>query len=112
MSDYIYKSDAGTLIHRLGGVAGTRRHGQREQQTKPYDRVWRRLRLAVLSADPLCAYCAREGRTTLARVVDHIVPVREAPERRLDPSNLQPLCVRCHVSVKAREEKGRVAGRG
>ena len=91
--------------HKPAGVAGTRRHGQREQQTKPYDRVWRRLRLAVLSTNPLCAYCEREGRTTLARVVDHIVPVRLAPERRLDPSNLQPLCTRCHVSIKAREER-------
>ena len=90
--------------HKPASVAGTRRHGD-SQRDKPYDRVWRRLRLAVLSADPLCAYCAREGRTTLARVVDHIVPVRLAPHRRLDPSNLQPLCTRCHVSIKAREER-------
>lgn len=44
------------------------------------------------------------GRVTAATVVDHIVPVREAPDRRLDPDNLQPLCKHCHDSLKAQQE--------
>lgn len=31
-----------------------------------------------------------------AQTADHIIPIREAPERRLDPTNLQPLCLPCH----------------
>lgn len=39
-----------------------------------------------------------------AEVVDHIEPVRANPLRAFDTTNLQPLCKRCHDSVKQREE--------
>jgi 5-methylcytosine-specific restriction endonuclease McrA len=44
------------------------------------------------------------GTRTLATDVDHVTPIREAPGRRLDPENLQPLCKSCH-SVKTGKEK-------
>lgn len=33
---------------------------------------------------------------TIANTVHHIVPVRVNPTRKLDPSNLESICVRCH----------------
>lgn len=70
----------------------------------PYDRKWQRLRAVHLRAEPLCRMCADEGRAVPATVVDHVVPVRAARDRRLDPANLQSLCDFHHSAVKQREE--------
>ena len=83
-------------------------------RARGYDRDWERLRRWHLNQEPLCRYCKEAGRVTPGSVVDHIVPIREAPERRLDPSNLQTLCAgkgtpQCHNTIKAAEERG--AGR-
>jgi 5-methylcytosine-specific restriction enzyme A len=57
-----------------------------------YDHDWFRLRAIVLRDEPYCRFCAARGVTTRASIVDHIESIRMAPERRLDPDNLQPLC--------------------
>jgi 5-methylcytosine-specific restriction endonuclease McrA len=49
------------------------------------------LRAAFLRAHPDCASCGG-----MATLVDHIESVREHPEKRLDPSNLQSMCFKCH----------------
>ena len=56
----------------------------------------RKLARRVLREEPLCRSCRADGRVERARLVDHIVPVRQAPELRLVRSNLQPLCRPCH----------------
>jgi len=60
---------------------------------------WRKVRQAHISRHPFC-WCGEK-----AVDVDHIVPRRIAPERRLDPSNLQSLCKRHHSGAKQREER-------
>jgi 5-methylcytosine-specific restriction protein A len=64
-----------------------------------YDAAWLRLRAWFLQQPEhvLCRICQRAGRVTVAKEVDHIVPFvgRDDP-RRLDVTNLQPLCVECH----------------
>lgn len=72
--------------------------------SRGYDAAWRRLRRIILANEPLCRYCAEVGVTTLAAHVDHIVPISQRPDLRLDPANLQPLCEYHHNVVKAREE--------
>jgi 5-methylcytosine-specific restriction enzyme A len=67
---------------------------------------WQRLRAAHLSKEPWCRYCASVGVTTVATVVDHVIPVREARDRAFDPDNLQSLCDSCHSSAKQREDAG------
>jgi len=67
----------------------------------PFDRfygssLWRNLRDAVLRDEPLCRTCRAEARTVVATVVDHVIPIMVAWPRRLDPTNLQPLCRTCH----------------
>ena len=64
-----------------------------------YDPEWRRLRRAFLMANPWCHACKRE----LACEVDHRVPIRTAPDRRLDWSNLQSLFRPCHSRKTASE---------
>jgi 5-methylcytosine-specific restriction protein A len=61
-----------------------------------YDRAWQRLRRSFLHANPLCLFCDQAGRVKAAEVVDHIEPIRVAPSRRLDPTNLRSLCKSCH----------------
>jgi 5-methylcytosine-specific restriction protein A len=61
----------------------------------------------VLADEPLCRFCAEQGRVTAARDVDHIVPIVQRPDLRLDRSNLRPLCQPCHASLTARGEQFR-----
>lgn len=71
--------------------------------SRGYDADWRRLREVILAEEPLCRRCADMDAVTAATMVDHIVPIEIAPERRLDPDNLQPLCERCH-RIKTAED--------
>jgi len=64
---------------------------------------WKRRRLDQLTREPLCCYCEREGRTTLAEVADHIKPHREDYDRFWFGA-LQSLCWSCHSGTKQREE--------
>jgi 5-methylcytosine-specific restriction endonuclease McrA len=74
------------------------RHSERITRT----RRWKALRLQALRRDGwACVQCG--ARTGLE--VDHIEPVRAAPERAFDLDNLQTLCGRCHAR-KTRLEVG------
>jgi 5-methylcytosine-specific restriction enzyme A len=64
--------------------------------SRGYDNDWRRLRDRVLAERPLCVMCEAEGRIEPATVGDHIVPIKVDPSRRLDPSNVRPLCKAHH----------------
>lgn len=68
-----------------------------------YDWAWQKRRAAHLRAYPLCVFCERDQRTTLATVADHITPHRGDPVLFKGP--IQSLCKTCHDSVKQRLEK-------
>lgn len=54
---------------------------------------WRALRLEALRRDGwACVQCGARGRLE----VDHVQPVRDAPELAFELSNLQALCPGCH----------------
>ena len=72
-----------------------------------YNAMWQRCRLLFLGENPLCVYCLRQDRTTVADVVDHIVPHKGSTELFWDTDNWQSLCATCHNTVKAQEE-GRI----
>ena len=57
---------------------------------------WKALRRAYRASHPLCETCLTEGRETPTQQIDHVVPVRDAPDRALDETNLRALCVSCH----------------
>lgn len=60
----------------------------------PYDRDWFKLRAKFLRAFPTCRVCSAPSHH-----VDHIVTIRQAPERRLDWGNLQALCATHHMQL-------------
>jgi 5-methylcytosine-specific restriction enzyme A len=59
----------------------------------------------VLAEEPLCRYCAAQGRVEPAVVVDHIVSVQVDPDRAFERSNLQPLCKSHHDSAKRQQDQ-------
>lgn len=67
--------------------------------------AWRELRALKIEQSPLCEECQRKGITTLAQVVDHIVPISKGGAK-LDIENLQSLCNPCHNSKSGKEAHG------
>jgi len=64
---------------------------------------WKRVRFLVKRRDGW--RCVKCGATGVRLEVDHIRPIRDAPELAYDMGNLQSLCVPCH-SRKTRLETG------
>ena len=84
-------------------VARTRENrGNRHE--RGYDYEWTKTSEAHLRQSPLCVECDRKGRTVLADVVDHKIPIRWRPDLRLDPKNHWALCTACHNGFKRRLE--------
>lgn len=71
-----------------------------------YDRGWRRVRLRVLTDEPLCRMCKAEGRVRPANEVDHI----DGDSRHNARANLRPLCKSCH-SRRTMRDQGPNSGR-
>ncbi|MBD2840769.1 HNH endonuclease [Erythrobacter rubeus] len=64
------------------------------------DPRWPALRIAAKRRDGwACIQCGSKHRLE----VDHIVPVRDAPERAFDLENLQTLCCSCHARKTKKE---------
>ena len=91
------------LVHRDYGRA---RRGFDAEVGFYQSRQWRLVRAAFLREHPLCGACSERGGLVPARVVDHVVPVKDGGAR-FDRANLQPLCVSCHNHKTARETAGR-----
>ena len=81
------------------------RPGMRSEE--PY----RSKRLFFLRIHPLCRPCAASGFTVAAAEIDHIVPVKQAPDRFLDRSNWQPICRPCLSGRPQDGERGHGGGR-
>lgn len=75
-----------------------------------YDYKWQKAREQYLRDNPLCVYCARQGRTAAANIVDHIIAHRGDKDLFWDQANWQSLCKPCHDSVKQAEEAAGLAG--
>jgi 5-methylcytosine-specific restriction endonuclease McrA len=84
------------------------------REKRGYGYRWRLARLHYLARNPLCRLCLQLGRTTAASVVDHIVKHHGPRDPLLwDRSNWQPLCKRCHDSVKQKFDRtGRIIAYG
>jgi len=70
-----------------------------------YDSRWQRFRAVYIQHNPLCRRCKAKGRITATKEVHHIVPLRDAPERKYDTDNLEPLCKSCHSKATRKERK-------
>ena len=90
----------------------------REYQQLIHTNKWLRLRREILTAQPLCNRCSKDGYITSATEVHHVRPVEDAftyserKQRMYDPHNLVALCHDCHVKVHtAMGRSGKVATR-
>ena len=72
---------------------------QRDEKLQKFYQAtaWRKLRNRKIKADPLCEKCKEQGRTKVAKEVDHIVPIKVNWNLRLSYDNLQSLCPPCHA---------------
>ena len=83
--------------------ADDRRRG--DSTKRGYDQRWAKARLAFLSVNQLCLMCSRDGVTTAATVVDHIMPHKGDHGLFWDENNWQPLC-KYHHDRKTAEHDG------
>lgn len=67
-----------------------------------YDAAHRRLRAAVLARDGYVCQLKLVCEGAFATEMDHIVPIEEAPARRLDDSNCQAACKACNSAKRNR----------
>ena len=68
---------------------------------------WQKIRKAHITEHPLCEMCLQQGKTTLAKVVDHITPHR-GNEVLFYSGPFQSLCYAHHNSTKQKMEKREV----
>lgn len=88
------------------------KHTRNKEHSKFYNSTeWRQLRKVVMERNGgLCTKCAQLDIITQADVVDHIISITEDYSKRLDITNLQPLCHSHHNQKTADEENSQ--GRG
>ena len=78
-------------------TAGNQRPAHKQTtRERGYGYDWQQFRKVFLAQHPLCVDCMEQGRATEAEELHHVVKIIDAPERRLDPSNVMPLCSECH----------------
>jgi 5-methylcytosine-specific restriction enzyme A len=99
-------------IHKPAGML-SRPEQQREYNqhrgsaySRGYDHSWRKLRDRFVRQHPLCSRCETAGRIVAATMVDHVIPIAIAPDRRLDETNMNSLCDQCHA-LKSAEDVAR-----
>lgn len=83
------------------------RYVRDKESSKFYkSKSWKKTREQVLIRDKgLCQSCLKNKRITMASIVDHIIPLKIAWEKRLDMNNLQSLCQSCHNQKTAEDKK-------
>lgn len=79
-----------------------RERGQRADR-KLYTYRWAQASKRFLARHPLCVICLALGRTSAAKVTDHIVPHRGDEGLFWDRTNWQPLCKPCHDEKSGKE---------
>lgn len=65
-----------------------------------YDAEWQAFRREIIKKFPACEVCGSTHRLN----VDHIVSVRDAPDRRLDETNVRVLCQTHHSRRTAKDQ--------
>ncbi len=87
--------------HKRLVAARYNRYERTPEMKQRYNGVWPAVRRRYITAHPLCEMCLREGRTTAAQEVHHIVPLADGGTH--DEDNLMALCKSCHSRITALE---------
>lgn len=98
--------------HRRGGMPRKIEYerSRRSARHRGYNRAWELEAARYLRQSPLCRYCALDGRTTVASVVDHLYPHRGDQSVFWFRQWWISSCRSCHSGFKqAVERQGRAA---
>ena len=79
--------------------------------SRGYGHKWQKARAGYLMRHPLCVCCLANGRTTIARVVDHVVPHEGDMAVFWRSEDWQALCDDCNQRIKQPIELRYKAGR-
>jgi 5-methylcytosine-specific restriction endonuclease McrA len=66
---------------------------------------WQTLRARYLTHHPVCEFCEKKNKTSLAKVVHHVIPIEDAKDISMmealafDENNLMALCEKCHEEI-------------
>ncbi|MCV0428380.1 MAG: HNH endonuclease [Roseibium sp.] len=72
----------------------------------PYNTaLWQKLRRRKLAAAPVCHPCWLRGEVTLAKAVDHIVPISDGGNPFPPLDGLMSMCERCHNEKTAANDR-------
>jgi 5-methylcytosine-specific restriction protein A len=87
-----------------------RRRARKVYSNDPFyqSKEWKALRTYHIETHPYCVKCWVVGVVRPAKVVDHIIPIRNAPHLRLSRDNLQSMCVPHHNQKTMNETRARV----
>jgi len=61
--------------------------------------AYKRAMSAKLAADP---WCQAPNCNAPATQVHHVEPIKDAPHRLLDPTNLKSVCAACHAAIEGK----------
>ena len=67
------------------------RESRGSARERGYTTRWEKARKTYLMSHPLCVMCAKDGRTTAATVVDHIIPHKGDQQLFWDTDNWQTM---------------------
>lgn len=86
-----------------------RARGWRKKERNPFyvSVEWVKLRAIKFAMNPVCEHCHRKQTAE----IDHITPLRIAPEMALDVDNLQGLCKSCHARKTQKESRDAIRNR-
>ena len=80
-------------------VASAREKQRGSARDRGYDTDWNRLSKWHAKREPLCRECYFRGRRKPWELTNHVLPVKDRPDRRLDKENLSSACKPCHDTV-------------
>ena len=95
-----HDNSTGAARHSTEAIDSKKRQAGRQYATN--STIWRKIRRAQLTREPLCRKCKSKGITKAANVVDH----HDGDSWDNDEDNLQSLCTPCHNRKTALEDGG------
>ena len=89
---------------------------RKTRHERGYGRDWVKVTNLNRQLVPVCVLCWHKGITTIPTIADplashHIEKIRDAPEKRLDLSNVVSVCKECHVALDTLYETDRASYR-
>lgn len=90
----------GSLLRKKSQLAPPAAPTRGTAHERGYTSKWRTYSKNYRKAHPLCVMCEKEGITTPAECVDHIIDADIRPDLFWEPSNHQSLCIR-HNTTKS-----------